>query len=75
MNWYTAALPAPGHEGQAKGDGTFTLAVTGIDDDQATALAIGFFIGFVVGGDVICIMININKLKKPYGIYLQNSKQ
>ena len=37
-------------KGQTKSSRAFALAVAGVDDDQAAALALGFFIGFFGGG-------------------------
>ena len=31
-----------GAQGQAKGCGAFALAIAGVDDDEATAFALGF---------------------------------
>ena len=41
---------AMGAQGQAKGGRAFSLAVAGVDDDDAAALALGFFVGFLGRG-------------------------
>jgi hypothetical protein len=49
MNWKIlhGLAPAMGAQRQAKGGRAFALAVAGVDDDDAAALALGLVVGFL----------------------------